>query len=210
MQFLEPSYYFPSTGKMVTLSPCLTHWTPRNDDVLWSGGMVPPFLASALVGDEWSPWKWLQHLLDWRLCGPHSRSGYCGVERNRTLTVQPVAHPCTLIQTIGWHGPEDLSKVSSLLGTDILRRTMFWNILILRSCLTATYRQELLQFCNKAKEQEIARLRYVYCQDIVQSHKIIYTQLLQGFIPQDSANALVNLHTSPVISKFRKTKKLLD
>jgi hypothetical protein len=71
-----------------------------------SGGIAPPFLTSALDGDEWSasrPGRFTlrgncpRYPLDRRLGGPQSRSGHYGEEKNltpagnRTPVVQPIA-----------------------------------------------------------------------------------------------------------------------
>jgi hypothetical protein len=57
--------------------------------MLGSGGVAPPFLASALDGAESSashPGRCTPEErapdTHWRLGGPQSRSGHCGVEKN--------------------------------------------------------------------------------------------------------------------------------
>jgi hypothetical protein len=49
-----------------------------------SGSTIPPFLTSALDGGEWSASRplYLREKRGRRLGGPHSRYGYCGVEKN--------------------------------------------------------------------------------------------------------------------------------
>jgi hypothetical protein len=64
---------------------------------------APPFLTLALDGIEWklhTRGKSPRYTLDRLLCGPQSRYGRCGLEKNfttagiRTLAVQSVAHRC--------------------------------------------------------------------------------------------------------------------
>jgi hypothetical protein len=89
---------------------CLITEAQSHEYIWGSGGIAPPFLASALDGDECSaslpaallPRKLPRYALDRRLDGPQSRSGRCeekiilALAGNRTLTIQPVAEPTEL------------------------------------------------------------------------------------------------------------------
>jgi hypothetical protein len=99
---------YPREVKLkVKLSLCLINYASRHEDVWGSGGKAPPFLTSALDGveslasrpQEKSP----TYPLDGRQCGPQSRSGCCGKEKNvlplpgiEPRTSQPVAIPTEL------------------------------------------------------------------------------------------------------------------
>jgi hypothetical protein len=71
--------------KKTKLSVWVNNWASRHEDVWGSGGAVPPFLALALDGGEWSPSRP-------GLFNPGKRERPLAPEENRNPAVQPTAH----------------------------------------------------------------------------------------------------------------------